>query len=199
MAALFSRKNELRERYGERVPPGQTVTEKWPVLHEGSVPAVDMATWSFRTFGEVEEEVTFTYPEFTSMPAVEVRCDIHCVTHWSRMDNVFYGVLFKEFLKRVRLKPAAKFVIIHCEQSFTTNLPLDACLGDDVLWAWKHDGEDLSGDHGWPLRLVAPSRYFWKSAKWARGVEFSAVDKPGFWEQNGYHNDADPFLEERYS
>jgi len=198
MAALSSRRDESKKRYGARVPPGQTVTEKWPVLHHGSVPRADLAAWDFRVFGEVEEEVRFTYGEFTSMPAVDVTCDIHSVTHWSRMDNVFRGVSFQELLKRVRLKPSAKFVIVHFEAGFTTNLPLEACLADGVLWAWRHGGKDLTPEHGWPLRLVVPGRYFWKSAKWARGVEFSAVDKPGFWERNGYHNNADPFAEERY-
>ncbi|MBI3025926.1 MAG: sulfite oxidase-like oxidoreductase [Candidatus Tectomicrobia bacterium] len=199
MASLFSRKKEFQERYGKRIPPGQTVTEKWPVLHYGSVPKVDLAKWDFRVFGEVEEELRFSYAEFTSLPATEVRCDIHCVTHWSRMDNTFLGVSFKELMKRVRLKPAARFVILHCEQGYTTNLPLDACMDDDVLWAWRHDGKDIAPEHGWPLRLVVPKRYFWKSAKWVRGAEFSAVDKPGYWERNGYHNNADPFTEERYS
>ncbi|MEE9273716.1 MAG: sulfite oxidase-like oxidoreductase [bacterium] len=201
MAALFGRKKKKRmqEKYGDRIPPGQTVTEKWPVLQFGPVPSVNPAKWDFRVFGEVEEEVRFTYEEFTSMPAADVECDIHCVTHWSRMDNVFHGVLFNEFLKRVRLKPSAKFVIVHCEKGYTTNLPLEACRDDDVLWAWQHEGKDISADHGWPLRLVVPKRYFWKSAKWVRGVEFSAVDKPGFWERAGYHNEGHPFREERYS
>ncbi len=198
MAPIFSKKDELKKRYGGRLPPGQTATEKWPVLQFSDVPEVDLAAWDFRVFGEVEEELRFTHAEFTSMPAVDVTCDIHCVTHWSRMDNVFHGVAFNEFLKRVRLKPSAKYVVVHCEQNFTTNLPLEACRDEDVLWAWKHGGADLTPAHGWPLRLVVPKRYFWKSAKWARGVEFSAADKPGYWEQNGYHNDADPFKEERY-
>ena len=199
MAALFPRKKELKEKYGERIPPGQTATEKWPVLHFDEAPQVDLESWKFRVFGEVEEEIEFSYQEFTSMPAVDVSCDIHCVTHWSRMDNRFHGVSFQELMKRVRLKKNAGFVIVHCECGYTTNLPLAACMDDDVLWAWKHDGENLTPEHGWPLRLVVPRRYFWKSAKWVCGVEFSAVDQPGFWETRGYHNDADPFRQERYS
>ena len=198
MAPLFTKKNERKKRYGGRLPPGQTATEKWPVLQFSDVPEVDLAAWDFRVFGEVEEELRLTHAAFTSMPAVDVTCDIHCVTHWSRMDNVFHGVAFNELLERVRLKPPAKYVVVHCEQNFTTNLPLEVCRDDDVLWAWKHGGADLTPAHGWPLRLVVPKRYFWKSAKWVRGVEFSAADEPGFWERNGYHNDGDPFKEERY-
>lgn len=195
---LFSHKKQLAGKYGDRVPPSQTVTDKWPVLHEGPVPGTDLAAWDFRVFGEVEEERRFTYKEFTALPAADVHCDIHCVTHWSKMDNVFHGVLFTEFIKSIRLKPTARFVIIHAEGGYTANLPLAVCMDDDVVWAWKHGGENLSPEHGWPLRLIVPKRYFWKSAKWVRGVEFLASDRPGFWERNGYHNDADAFKEERY-
>ena len=135
MAALFPRKTELKEKYGERIPPGQTATEKWPVLHFDEAPQVDLESWKFRVFGEVEEELKFNYQEFTSMPAVDVSCDIHCVTHWSRMDNRFHGVSFQELMKRVRLKKNAGFVIVHCECGYTTNLPLAACMDDDVPWA----------------------------------------------------------------
>ncbi len=197
--ALFSGQKKMKEKYAERIPPGQTPTEKWPVLHFGEVPRSDLAAWDFRVFGEVEEELRFGYEEFTALPAVEVACDIHCVTHWSRMDNRFYGVAFGELMKRVKPREGAAFVVIHCEEGYTTNLPLAACMEDDVVWAWKHDGEDLTPEHGWPLRLVVPGRYFWKSAKWARGVEFASVDKPGFWETRGYHNEADPFAQQRYS
>ncbi|MDA0999243.1 MAG: sulfite oxidase-like oxidoreductase [bacterium] len=196
MSAL--NKKQLAEKYGDRVPPSQSVTEKWPVLHEGPVPEADLAAWELRVFGEVEEERRFTHAEFTALPASDVHCDIHCVTHWSKMDNVFHGVLFKEFVKTIRLKSTARFVIVHAEGGYAANLPLAACMDDDVLWAWKHDGENLSPEHGWPLRLIVPKRYFWKSAKWVRGVEFLVADKPGFWERNGYHNDADAFKEERY-
>lgn len=154
---LFSHKKQLAGKYGDRVPPSQTVTEKWPVLHEGPVPGTDLAAWDFRVFGEVEEERRFTYKEFTALPAADVHCDIHCVTHWSKMDNVFHGVLFTEFIKSIRLKPTARFVIIHAEGGYTANLPLAACMDDDVVWAWKHGGENLSPEHGWPLRLIVPN------------------------------------------
>jgi DMSO/TMAO reductase YedYZ molybdopterin-dependent catalytic subunit len=169
------------------------------VLHYGSVPKVDLSTWSFRVFGLVERERRWTWEEFLSLPRVEVRTDIHCVTRWSRYDNLWQGVAVKDVLREAGVKPEARYAIAHAEQGFTANLPLAELLHDDVLLALKHDGEDLTPEHGWPLRLVASGRYFWKSAKWIRGLELAAVDRPGFWEQNGYHNDADPWKEERFS
>ena len=186
-------------RQGQRLPPGQVLTDKWPVLHHGSVPKVDLATWSFRVFGLVERETRWTWEQFLALPRVEVRTDIHCVTRWSRFDNLWQGVAVNEVLRRAGVKPEARHAIAHAEHGFTANLPLAELLRDDVLLALKHDGVDLTPDHGWPLRLVAPSRYFWKSAKWIRGLELTATDRPGFWEQNGYHNDADPWKEERFS
>ena len=186
-------------RQGQRLPPGQVLTDKWPVLHYGSVPKVDLGTWSFRVFGLVERERRWTREEFLSLPRVEVRTDIHCVTRWSRFDNLWQGVAVKDVLREAGVKPEARYAIAHAEQGFTANLPLAELLHDDVLLALKHDGEDLTPEHGWPLRLVAPRRYFWKSAKWIRGLELAAADRPGFWEQNGYHNDADPWKEERFS
>ena len=186
-------------RQGQRLPPGQVLTDKWPVLHHGSVPKVDLATWSFRVFGLVERETRWTWEQFLALPRVEVRTDIHCVTRWSRFDNLWQGVAVTEVLRRAGVKPEARHAIAHAEHGFTANLPLAELLRDDVLLALKHDGVDLTPDHGWPLRLVAPSRYFWKSAKWIRGLELTATDRPGFWEQNGYHNDADPWKEERFS
>jgi DMSO/TMAO reductase YedYZ molybdopterin-dependent catalytic subunit len=182
-----------------RLPPGQVLTEKWPVLHYGNVPRVDLATWDLRVHGLVERPARWTYNEFLALPQVEVGSDIHCVTRWSRFDNRWQGVSFKEVLRRVQVRPEARFAVIHAEQGFTTNLPLAELSQDDVLFAHKHDGADLTPDHGWPLRLVVPRRYFWKSAKWVRAVEFTADDQPGFWERNGYHNEADPWQEERFS
>ena len=182
-----------------RLPPGQVHTDKWPVLHYGSVPRIDIARWEFRVFGLVEQPVRWTWEEFLALPQVEVRSDIHCVTRWSRFDNLWQGVSFKEVLKRVQVKSEARFAVIHAEQGFTSNLPLSELSQDDVLFAHRHDGQPLTPDHGWPLRLVVPRRYFWKSAKWVRGVELVAEDRPGFWEQNGYHNEADPWREERFS
>jgi DMSO/TMAO reductase YedYZ molybdopterin-dependent catalytic subunit len=182
----------------ERLPPGQYLTEKWPVLHAGTVPKVDLATWDLRVFGEVEEPVRLTWEEFTALPSVEISADIHCVTRWSRFDTHFRGVHWSELAKLVKPKPSARFVVAHAEQGFTANVPLEALEADDALIAYEADGEPLTPDHGWPVRLVIPSRYFWKSAKWLRGIELRSTDEPGFWERYGYHNDADYWKEERY-
>jgi DMSO/TMAO reductase YedYZ molybdopterin-dependent catalytic subunit len=186
-------------RQEPRLPPGQVRTDKWPVLHHGSVPQVDLSTWDFRVFGMVERPVLWTWAEFLALPQVTVRSDVHCVTRWSRFDNEWRGVLFREVVRHVTAKPEARFAVIHAEHGFTTNLPLAELMQDDVLFAHQHDGRDLTPEHGWPLRLVVPRHYFWKSAKWVRGVELSREDRPGFWEQNGYHNDANPWNEERFS
>lgn len=182
-----------------RVPPGQVLTEKWPVLTYGQTPRFDPKRWSFRCFGLVEAEATWSWEEFRALPRAEVRCDIHCVTRWSRLDNRFEGVSIAEIMRRVSVKPEARFVRIHADPDYTTNLPLDELVDADVLLALRHDGQDLTPDHGGPLRLVVPKLYFWKSAKWLRAFEFLDVNAPGFWELNGYHMHADPWAEERYS
>jgi DMSO/TMAO reductase YedYZ molybdopterin-dependent catalytic subunit len=182
-----------------RVPPGQSLTTKWPVLTYGMTPRFDPGTWMFRCFGLVEEEVSWSWPEFLRLPMTTVTCDIHCVTRWSRLDNRFEGVGIREILRRIRVKPDARFVMIHADPDYTTNLPLEALVDDDVVLAVRHDGRPLEPDHGGPCRLVVPKLYFWKSAKWVRGFEFLDVNPPGFWEQNGYHMHADPWREERYS
>jgi DMSO/TMAO reductase YedYZ molybdopterin-dependent catalytic subunit len=187
------------EALADRVPPGQTLTTKWPVLTYGLTPRFDPKSWTFRCFGLVEEEVAWTWEEFLKLPRTEVTCDIHCVTRWSRLDNRFEGVHIGEIMKRVRLKPGAKHVLLHADPDYTTNLPLDELVDDDVVLALRHDGADLTPDHGGPLRLVVPKLYFWKSAKWLRAFEFLDVNPPGFWELNGYHMHADPWKEERYS
>jgi DMSO/TMAO reductase YedYZ molybdopterin-dependent catalytic subunit len=169
------------------------------VLHAGTVPRTDLASWDFKVFGEVEEAVTLTYEQLQALPQTEITADIHCVTRWSRFDTSFKGVHWRELAKLVRPKPGARFVVAHAEQGFTSNVPLQALEADDALVAWEADGEPLEPDHGWPLRLVVPSRYFWKSAKWLRGIELLAADQPGFWERYGYHNDADYWKEQRYS
>ena len=181
-----------------RLPPGQYLTEKWPVLHAGSVPQTDLRSWDFKVFGEVEEPLTFTYEELQALPRTEVTVDIHCVTRWSRFDTGFKGVHWRELAKLVRPKPSARYVLAHAEQGFTSNLPLETLVEDTALIAWEADGEPLEPEHGWPLRLVVPSRYFWKSAKWLRGLELRATDQPGFWERYGYHNEADFWHEQRY-
>jgi DMSO/TMAO reductase YedYZ molybdopterin-dependent catalytic subunit len=182
-----------------RLPPGQYLTEKWPVLHAGSVPNVDLATWDLSVTGEVERELTLTWSQLLELPSREVTVDIHCVTRWSRFDTRFKGVHWSELAKLVSPKPSARFVIAHAEQGFTSNLPIEALEDDNALIAYEADGEPLTPDHGWPVRLVVPTRYFWKSAKWLRGLELSADDQPGFWERYGYNNNADYRTEERYS
>ena len=181
-----------------RLPPGQYLTEKWPVLHAGTVPKVDLATWDFRVWGEVENPIRLSWEELKELPAREVTVDIHCVTRWSRFDTNFRGVHWGELAELVRPKPSARFVIAHAEQGFTSNLPLAAVEADDALIAYEADGEPLTPDHGSPLRLMVPSRYFWKSAKWLRGLELLDHDQPGFWERYGYNNNADFWKDERY-
>ena len=181
-----------------RLPPGQYLTEKWPVLHAGSVPDEDLATWDLRIWGEVENEVTLSFDELKALPATEVTTDIHCVTRWSRFDAQFKGVHWRELAKLCTPKPTASFVIAHSEQGYTANSPLWAIEEDTALVVYEADGEPLTPDHGFPARLFVPSKYFWKSAKWLRGLELSSVDKPGFWERYGYNNNADYWNEERY-
>ena len=181
-----------------RLPPGQYLTEKWPVLHAGSVPEVDLATWDLRVFGQVESPLALSWEELKELPSTEVTVDIHCVTRWSRFDTSFRGVHWRELARLVRPKRSARFVVAHAEQGFTANVPLAAVEDDEALIAWEADGEPLEPEHDWPLRLVIPSKYFWKSAKWLRGLELLASDQPGFWERYGYHNEADYRQEQRY-
>ncbi len=199
---LFRSKAEQKVRDAgydpARLPPGQYLTEKWPVLHAGSVPEVDLGTWDFRIFGEVEQPLTLGWEELRELSAREVTVDIHCVTRWSRFDTRFRGVHWSELAKLVRPKPTARFVVAHAEQGFTANVPVEAIEDDRALIAYEADGAPLTPDHGWPLRLVVPTRYFWKSAKWLRALELRSTDQPGFWERYGYHNDADYRNEERY-
>ena len=183
----------------DRVPPGQRLTEKWPALHYGSVPKIDIAQWVFNIFGLVEKERRLSYQEFMSLPRVKVFSDIHCVTSWSKLDNLWEGVATSQIRQLVQILPQAKFVMVHSAGGFTTNLALSDFFQPDVLFAIKHNNEQLTREHGYPVRLVVPRLYFWKSAKWVTGVEFMAEDKPGFWESRGYHNHGDPWKEERYS
>lgn len=182
-----------------RLPPGQVETKGWPVLHYGNVPRVDLANWTFRIFGLVDEPRSWTWEEVGALRRRRVHCDIHCVTHWSKFGNVFEGVVVKDLLAMAKPAAAANFAIVHAEGGFTTNLPLEDLNREDVILATHHDGEPLSADHGWPMRLVVPHLYFWKSAKWIRGFELVERDRPGFWERNGYHMRGNPWAEERYS
>jgi DMSO/TMAO reductase YedYZ molybdopterin-dependent catalytic subunit len=185
----------------QRLPPHQALTRKWPVLHAGTTPHFDRASWTFHIFGLVERPWQCTYDEFVSLPRVQVLADMHCVTRWSKLDNRWEGVNTRIVLEQVKVLPQARFVMVHCEHGFTTNLPLDDLLGDDCLFAWKHNGQDLDPDHGYPLRLVVPRLYAWKSAKWVRGIELLEHDRPGFWERwehGGYHMRGDPWTESRF-
>ena len=182
-----------------RLPPGQSLTLKWPVLHEGTVPRFDPKTWDFRIAGLVEKPVRLTWDEFIRLPRKEVTADMHCVTRWSRFDVRWEGVPFTEVMKLAEIKPEAKYVMVQAEQGYTANVSLADLLHPSTLFALKHNGEPLPADHGYPVRLVVPHLYAWKSVKWVRGIEFMAGDAPGFWEQNGYHIYGDPFKEQRYS
>jgi DMSO/TMAO reductase YedYZ molybdopterin-dependent catalytic subunit len=155
--------------------------------------------WDLRVFGAVEEEARLTYDELTSMPTTRVVADVHCVTRWSKFDTVWEGVRFRDLVARVRPLEGAEHVIVHAEYGFTANLPLARMTADNVLLAWKYGDGPLAPEHGWPLRLVVPDLYFWKSVKWVRGLEFAFQDRPGFWEQAGYHNEGDPWKEQRYA
>jgi len=200
---LFRTKAEEKVREAgydpTRLPPGQYLTEKWPVLHAGDVPEyADLATWNFRVFGEVEQELELSWDELGALPRTGNVQDIHCVTRWSRFDARFEGIHWLELAKLCHPRASARYAIAHSEAGYTANVPLAFLEAEDALLATHADGEPLTPEHGYPLRLIVPGKYFWKSAKWLRGIELSVFDKPGFWERYGYHNDADPWKEERY-
>ncbi len=196
---LSRRRDEERIKQAGRLPPGQSLTQKFPVLHYGPTPSFNEATWDLRVFGEVQQEKRWNWKDFQALPTTKITVDIHCVTRWSKFDTEWEGVLFRDFIKLFGVTDRAKFVIAHCEYGYTTNTPMSIMLDDDVLMAYKFNGQFLETEHGYPLRTLVPKRYLWKSAKWVRALEFSPVDKPGFWENAGYHNEGDPFKEERYS
>ena len=208
--SFFARKEEeIRMQKAGRLPPGQSLTQKFPVLHYGAVPAFDPATWSFRIWGEVETPVTFTWEQFSRLPRRKVVMDIHCVTRWSKFGTEWEGVSVRDLIDNhlIRLKPGAHFVVEHAEFGFTTNLPLSVILAKNFLLATHFNGEPISPDHGFPVRGVVGAipedkeltvPYFWKGAKWLRGLEFVRQDVPGFWERAGYHNEADVWKEERF-
>ncbi|MDH4347501.1 MAG: sulfite oxidase-like oxidoreductase [Gemmatimonadota bacterium] len=181
-----------------RLPPGQIITEKWPVLHYGMVPSVQLDSWHFEVRGAVEAPFTLTWAELLALPRRETVCDIHCVTRWSRYDNLFEGIPVTALLERARPRHGAAFALIHAEHGFTTNVPLDDLARPANLLALRHNGRDLDPEHGGPVRLLIPHLYFWKSAKWVRGFELLEEDYPGFWEQNGYHMRGEPWAEERF-
>ena len=187
---------DLRE---PRLPPGQRLVENWPVLTYGGTPFVDKSTWEFRIFGLVEEEKRLNWEEFMALPQTKLRSDIHCVTTWSKYDNDWEGVRFRDVMALVKVLPEAKHVMFHSYGGYTTNVSIEELLDDDVLFAHTHNGEEISREHGGPLRGVVPKLYFWKSAKWVRAIEFLGEERPGFWEMYGYHIHGDPWTEERYS
>jgi DMSO/TMAO reductase YedYZ molybdopterin-dependent catalytic subunit len=207
---LFKRKEfEAESRKAGRLPPGQSLTQKFPVLHYGPVPKFNPTTWDFRIWGEVEEDKVWTWDEFSQLPRTTLSMDIHCVTRWSKLDTNWEGVSVRTLVDQslVRLKPTARYVLQHAEYGFTVNLPLEVVLADNFLLATHYNGLPLTPEHGAPLRgvvghiinrddLMTP--YFWKGAKWLRGMEFMPHDRPGFWEQAGYHNEADVWKEERF-
>jgi DMSO/TMAO reductase YedYZ molybdopterin-dependent catalytic subunit len=198
MSPLFGRP-KVSDEQKKRVPAGQYVTEKWPVLHYGSVPRTDLQAWNFRVWGEVENPFSITWAEFKEMPRKSVHTDIHCVTRWSRLDMDWDGVPIQYILERAKVKASAHFVLAHSEQGYTANMPLEVLDDDDVMLADIADHKPLEPDHGYPLRLLVPKRYFWKSAKWIRGLQFLTQDQLGFWERYGYNNNADPWKEERFT
>jgi len=211
MFESVSRRKQDEERLKQegRLPPGQSLTQKFPVLHYGPVPRFNPATWDFRVWGQVENEVQWTWEELNQLPRTKVKMDIHCVTRWSKFNTVWEGVSVHTLVQQgiIKLLPSAKFVVQHADYGFTVNLPLQVVLQDNFLLATHFNGEPLTPDHGYPLRGVIgylPGRddlktpYFWKGAKWLRGLEFLAQDRLGFWEQAGYHNQADVWKEERF-
>lgn len=187
-----------QDQEGLAVPPGQFVTEKFPVLTYGPTPQIDKKDWSFKVFGLVEGELTFDWDEFMALPQTKLDAEFHCVTQWSKLQNTWEGVLFTDMLKVAKPSAEAKYLMAHCYGGYSTNVGLDVLTDDDVLFAHTHDGTPLSAEHGGPLRLVVPKRYAWKSAKWVNGIEFIANDAPGFWEARGYHMNGDFWKEERF-
>jgi DMSO/TMAO reductase YedYZ molybdopterin-dependent catalytic subunit len=193
------RAKEKEARAAGRLPPGQSLTLKWPVLHAGSVPQFNPARWDFKISGLVEQPLRFTWNEFRALPQTETTSDFHCVTRWSRLDNRWKGVLFSEVVQRAKAKPGAQFALVLAEEGYTSNIPLGDLLKPNVLFAFEHDGEPLTAEHGGPVRLIVPHLYAWKSVKWVRGFELLDHDQLGFWERNGYHAYGDPWKEQRYS
>jgi DMSO/TMAO reductase YedYZ molybdopterin-dependent catalytic subunit len=208
--SIFNRREqEDNVRMEGRLPPGQSLTQKFPVLHYGPIARFDPSTWDFRIWGEVENEARWTWTEFNKLPRAKIIMDIHCVTRWSKFDTEWEGVSVKTLIEEgfIKLKPTAKYVVEHAEYGYTTNLPVEVVLQENFLLATHYDGQPITPDHGYPLRGVIgaiPDRkdlkepYLWKGAKWIRSLQFTTQDRPGFWEQAGYHNEADIWKEQRF-
>jgi DMSO/TMAO reductase YedYZ molybdopterin-dependent catalytic subunit len=186
-----------RDKNG-RIPPGQTLTTQWPVLHNGPVPRFDENEWSLSIFGEVAHSFSLSWTDFNALPRVTVNADMHCVTRWSKLDMVWEGVSFRTIAELAQPADNVRHVLFISDGDYTTNVPLEMAMSDDVLFATHANGSALEPDHGFPLRSIVPRRYAWKSAKWLRGVQFLVEDEPGFWESYGYHNNGDYWNEERF-
>ena len=193
-------RRQAPEALSTRIPPGQTLAapDRWPLLHFGPVPRTNLAAWDLKVFGLVEKELKMAHTELRALPTKEVVADIHCVTGWSRLGDTWTGVAIQQILDRCRPSAGATHVMAHCEFGYTTSMPIEVLDDEDVLLCYGWNGNDLTDEHGFPLRLFVPKKYFWKSAKWLRGLEFMPRNRLGFWEQRGYHDDADPWLEQRY-
>ncbi len=207
--SFFRKAEEDKYKSEGRLPPGQSLTQKFPVLHYGPVPRFDPLTWDFKVWGEVQEPLKLTWQEFSQLPRTSLQMDIHCVTRWSKFDTLWEGVSVRSLLDAglIKIKSTAKYVLQHAEYGFTANLPLEIVLAENFLLATHYDGQPITPDHGYPLRGVVgaitqkkdlATPYFWKGAKWLRGLEFLETDSPGFWEQAGYHNRGDVWEEERF-
>lgn len=200
--ALFDPKKRIVpgvNTYGfPKTPPGQVATVKFPVLTYGDTPEIELKDWRFHVWGEVEEEHEWTWEEFMKFPQTTLRADFHCVTHWSRFDDDWTGVLFKDLVKSIKMKPTAMYVMQHAYGGYTTNNAIDVMLNEDGIFAHTFNGQPLPREHGGPMRVFTPRRYAWKGAKWVNGLEFMKKDRPGFWELNGYNTPADPWKEERF-
>lgn len=187
-----------QDQIGQSAPPGQFITQKFPVLTFGQTPQIDLGDWKFKVFGLVDEAFELNWEKFTSLPSATIEAEFHCVTQWSKLQNTWEGVSFRELMKLVKIRPEVHYVMLHCYGGYSTNLALDIVDDDDVLFAYGHDGQALTAEHGGPMRFVVPKRYGWKSAKWVNGIEFMEQDRPGFWEARGYHMKGDPWKEERF-
>ena len=199
MLKKIGRRQKIKQIWsGLNTPPGQYMTEKFPILTFGSTPAINLDTWQFKIFGLVENELTLDWRQFTGLEKITVDAEFHCVTQWSRLENTWEGIAFSELMKLVKPKQGATYVMAHCYGGYTANLALDVLQENDVLFAYRHDGTPLLPGHGGPLRLIVPKRYGWKSAKWINGLEFMAENAPGFWESRGYHMEGDPWKEQRF-
>jgi DMSO/TMAO reductase YedYZ molybdopterin-dependent catalytic subunit len=194
-----SRSPKTDPALGKRLPPGQVLTERFPILHEGEIPQYNLADWSLRLFGTLARPIELRYADLQTLPQRQLRCDIHCVTRWSKFDTEWSGVHLRDLLRVFDIQPTSDFVMAHADHDYQTNLRLEDLLHPDSLLATHYAGQPLTAQHGWPVRLVVAGRYFWKSAKWLRGLEFVEQEQPGFWEQNGFHLHADPFAEQRFS